>query len=364
MIEIRGLKKSFGDLVVFENIDLTIRKGECVAVIGPSGTGKSVLFRTIVMLEKPDAGSISIDGTDITQTGVDINRVRENIGMVYQGFHLFSHLTGLDNITLAPRRVKKMKRQDAEKKAMELLSLVGLKEKAAAYPHQLSGGQQQRVAIARTMAMEPGIILFDEPTSALDPKMTYEVLSIIRKLAATGMTMLISTHEMEFAKEVAGRVLYLDDRGIYEEGTSQEIFENPKREKTRAFIRQLKTFNYAVTSVDFDSVTMNAEVEVFCRKYAMGSTRIYHTQLVLEELVVEVFRKCYANTPPDIAFHLEYAEHSDELVLVFTFKAPEYNPLAVHGDEMEDLGMILVGKIVRNSDYHFAGGINTITIKL
>jgi polar amino acid transport system ATP-binding protein len=364
MIEIKGLKKSFGNLLVFKDINLKIEKGECVALIGPSGAGKSVLFRTIVLLEEPDEGSVIINGTDITQKNININKVREKLGMVYQGFHLFSHLNVLDNITLALRSVKKQKRPDAEKKAFELLSLVGLKEKAKYYPRQLSGGQQQRIAIARTMAMEPDIILFDEPTSALDPIMTCEVLSIIKKLATMGFTMVISTHEMEFAKEVAHRVLYMDDAGIYEEGTSKEIFENPKREKTKAFINQLKAFRYTVISVDFDRITMNAEIEVFCRKYRITATRIYHIQLVLEELTVEVFNKCYKDITPDIAFNIEYSEYTDELIIKFTFRSAEFNPFVFEGDEIDNLGMSLVSKILKYSEFHYSNGLNNIIIKI
>ena len=224
MIKVSGLTKKFGDLIVFQNINTHINRGECIAIIGPSGMGKSVFLRTITMLEKPDNGSIFINGVDITQKGVDLNRIREKMGMVYQGFHLFSHLNVLENITLAPRLVRKLDFGMAEKRAMELLNMVGLEDKAQSYPHELSGGQQQRIAIARSLAMDPEIILFDEPTSALDPTMTCEVLSIIRKLTKMGLTMLIVTHEMNFAKEVADRIFYMDEGGIYEEGDSLRNF--------------------------------------------------------------------------------------------------------------------------------------------
>jgi polar amino acid transport system ATP-binding protein len=364
MIEIKGLTKKFGDLVVFKDINLKIKKGECIAVIGPSGTGKSVFFRTLALLEKPFAGSVCINEIDITQENINVNKIHEKMGMVYQGFHLFSHLNVIDNITLALKKVKKQKRTVAEKKAMELLSLVGLIEKAKFFPNQLSGGQQQRIAIARTLAMEPDIILFDEPTSALDPKMTCEVLSIIRKLTKTGLTMLIATHEMDFAKEVSDRVLYMDDAGIYEEGTPQEIFENPKREKTKAFINQLKVFSYTITSKDFDIVTMNAEIEIYCRKYNLSRTQSYHVQLILEELIMEVFSKCYKDSSPEIAFHLEYSEYTNEIVINFIFKSAEFNPLKFESENADNLGMFLVGKILKYSDYTYNNGFNKITIKI
>ncbi len=214
MINIHGLSKRYGELEVLKNIDFRVAEGECVAIIGPYGTGKSVFLRTIALLEVPESGNIFIRGTDITQKSVDINKIREKMGMVYQGFHLFSHLNVLDNITLAPRKVRKQPRKEAELKARELLALVGLSEKAESYPHHISGGQQQRIAIARCLAMEPEIMLFDEPTSALDPTMTREVLAIMRKLTKMGLTMIIVTHEMSFAREVADRVIYMDEGGI------------------------------------------------------------------------------------------------------------------------------------------------------
>ncbi len=248
MIRTVNLCKRFGELTVFKDVNIHVQKGECVAVIGPSGTGKSVLFRTLAMLEKPDYGNVLVNGRDITLKDVNINKVRERFGMVYQGFHLFSHLNVLENITLAPLKVKKLGKTEAKNRAKELLSLVGLSDKHSSFPHQLSGGQQQRVAIARSLAMDPDIILFDEPTSALDPSMTGEVLAIIRKLAKSGLTMMISTHEMRFAQDVADRVFFMDEGGVYEEGTADQIFNNPKRERTRMFIRKLKVFSYSIIS--------------------------------------------------------------------------------------------------------------------
>jgi polar amino acid transport system ATP-binding protein len=364
MIRISGLSKKFGDLVVFENINTHILKGECVAVIGPSGTGKSVFFRTIAMLEKPDCGHIFINGVDITQKAVNINQIREKMGMVYQGFHLFSHLNVLDNITLAPRLVKKQIKINAERKAMELLSLVGLAEKATSYPHQLSGGQQQRIAIARSLAMEPEIILFDEPTSALDPTMTSEVLSIIRKLTQMGLTLLIVTHEMNFAKEIANRIFYFDEGGIYEEGTPLEIFDHPKKEKTKAFINRLKVFNYQIMSRSFDHVKMNAEIEIFCQKYNLGAKQVYHIQLFLEELILVIFANCFKNATPTIEITISYSDETTETTVVVTYQANNYNPFHFEKEDPDNLGMNLITRMSKKYEHHYEKDLNTVHVKL
>lgn len=362
MIEITGLSKRFGNYTVFSNISARVKAGECIAVIGPSGSGKSVFFRTVAGLEQPDAGHIVINGADITSKGVNINKIREKMGMVYQGFHLFSHLNVMDNITLAPRKVKKQDKTTAEKKALELLSLVGLVEKAGQYPHQLSGGQQQRIAIARCMAMEPEIILFDEPTSALDPKMTYEVLAIIRKLAKMGLTTMIATHEMEFAREVADRVFYFDEGTLYEEGSPEEIFGNPQREKTRAFIRKLKVFNYQIHSKDFDYVSMNADIEVFCNKHGLSSEQSYFIRLILEELIVVLFKKLYTPSPPDIKIMVWCEEKLDEVSIQMDYRGDSLNPLEYSGDEEEDLGILMVNRIAKKAEHGYKEASNKLFI--
>lgn len=364
MITVSGLSKRFGSLTVLENVDVQISKGECIAIIGPSGTGKSVFLRSIAMLEKPDNGNIYINGTDITQKEVDINHVREKMGMVYQGFHLFSHLNVLDNITLAPRWVKKQDKKEAEKKAMELLSMVGLIEKAAGYPHELSGGQQQRIAIARCLAMEPEIMLLDEPTSALDPSMTGEVLAIIRKLTKMGLTMLIVTHEMNFARDVADRVFFMDEGGIYEEGTPEEIFDNPQKEKTKAFITRLKTFNYEIRSIGFDMVAMNAQIEIFCQKYKIEGKQVYRIQLLLEELIMEIINNCYKASPPDIGYALSYSDENNEISISMHYRGDIFNPFALSGDDIDDLGMILISGFSDKREHSYENGFNKINIKL
>ena len=239
MIEIKDLHKSFGDLEVLKGITETIKDGEIVSIIGPSGSGKSTFLRCINLLEEPTSGHIIIDGQEITDPKTDINKMREDLGMVFQRFNLFPHKTVLENIILAPIKVKGIAQAEAEKTARELLQRVGLLDKADSYPAALSGGQQQRVAIARALAMHPKIMLFDEPTSALDPEMVGEVLAVIRQLTETGMTMLIVTHEMGFAREVCDRVFFMDQGYIMEQGTPEEIFNNPKEPRTQDFLAKV-----------------------------------------------------------------------------------------------------------------------------
>ncbi|MBQ2001447.1 MAG: amino acid ABC transporter ATP-binding protein [Clostridia bacterium] len=235
-VVVKNLHKSFGDLDVLNGIDLEIDEGEVVCLIGPSGSGKSTFLRCLNRLEDSTDGTIEVDGFEISDKKLNINKVRENIGMVFQQFNLFSHLTVKKNIMLAPTDLKKMTKAEAEEKAMELLRRVGLEDKANVYPRQLSGGQQQRVAIARALAMNPDIMLFDEPTSALDPEMVGEVLAVMRELAEQGMTMVVVTHEMGFARDVADRVIFMADGVIVEQGTPDEIFTNPKNQRTREFL--------------------------------------------------------------------------------------------------------------------------------
>ncbi len=239
MIEVKGLQKHFGDLQVLNGIDEKINDGEVVVVIGPSGSGKSTFLRCLTLLEEPTAGQVIIDGQQINAPGVDINKVRQNIGMVFQHFNLFPHLTVRRNITLAPVKLKKMTPEQADAKAMELLTKVGLADKADVYPAQISGGQKQRVAIARALAMEPKYMLFDEPTSALDPEMVGEVLDVMKRLAISGMTMVVVTHEMGFAREVGDRILFIDEGVVMEQGKPADFFSNPQNERTRSFLSKV-----------------------------------------------------------------------------------------------------------------------------
>ena len=235
MIELKDVRKSFGKNEVLKGINLHVDKGEVVVIIGPSGSGKSTVLRTMNYLEEPTSGQVIVDGMDLSDKN-KLNAVRTEVGMVFQNFNLFPHMTVLDNLTLAPVNVRKMDKKEAQDIAMKLLERVGLADKAQMYPDSLSGGQKQRVAIARALAMKPKVMLFDEPTSALDPEMVREVLDVMKSLADEGMTMVIVTHEMEFARDVADHVIFMDGGTIAEEGTPQDVFENPKNERTRAFL--------------------------------------------------------------------------------------------------------------------------------
>ncbi|MDR0880057.1 MAG: amino acid ABC transporter ATP-binding protein [Clostridioides sp.] len=239
MINIKNLTKKFGDLTVLKNIDLEIKKGEILVIVGPSGSGKSTLLRCMNLLEVPTGGEVIFEGKNIADKKVNIDSVRQKIGMVFQNFNLFPHKSVIDNIKLAPIKLGKMSDKEATEKAETLLKRVGLFEKKDGYPSQLSGGQKQRIAIARALAMEPDMMLFDEPTSALDPEMVGEVLDVIKELAKEGMTMAIVTHEMGFAKEVADRVIFVDQGSILEDGTPEQVFENPKSDRTKDFLRKV-----------------------------------------------------------------------------------------------------------------------------
>ena len=239
MIKVANLYKNFGKLEVLKNISAEIHKGDIVAIIGPSGSGKSTFLRCLNRLEEPTAGHIYVKGEDLMAPGTDINKVREKVGMVFQHFNLFPHKTVLENLTLSPMKLKGYSQEEANKKAMILLDKVGLREKADAYPNQLLGGQKQRIAIARALAMEPEVMLFDEPTSALDPEMIKEVLDVMRDLAKEGMTMLIVTHEMGFARNVANRLFFMDRGDILEDTTPAELFDNPKHERTKEFLEKV-----------------------------------------------------------------------------------------------------------------------------
>ena len=239
MIKIKNLKKSYGKLEVLKGINTEIREGEVISIIGPSGSGKSTFLRCINRLEEPTSGEIFIHGTNILQKNVNINKIRENVGMVFQHFNLYPHKTVLENIILGPVKLKKISKVEAEKKAIELLKKVGLEDKKDVYPNKLSGGQKQRVAIARALAMDPQFMLFDEPTSALDPEMIGEVLIVMKELAQAGMTMIVVTHEMGFARNVANRVFFMDGGYILEDAAPSEVFENPKNDRTKEFLRKV-----------------------------------------------------------------------------------------------------------------------------
>lgn len=359
MIQIQNLYKSFGNLGVLNGINAEISDGECIALIGGSGAGKSVFLRCLAMLETPDEGHIIIDGQDITAPGVNLNKVRERMGMVYQGFHLFSHLNVLDNITLAPRKIMKLPKAEAEHRAMELLELVGLSSKAKAMPRQLSGGQSQRIAIARCLAMNPKIILFDEPTSALDPAMTGEVLAIIRSLLGRGITMLLVTHEMKFAEDAASRVFFLDEGTIYEQGTPAQIFHSPHKPKTIRMIKKLKLFEMEISERNFDWIAMFSRVRQFCEKYGLTKWMLFTVQLVLEEILTVLLNTYFSQSNPKIHFTLEYSETDKSMELHVFYHGKNVNIFTDGMDEVQQ--KILAGKC-RSRTHTYNDGINEIQL--
>jgi ABC-type polar amino acid transport system ATPase subunit len=258
VIRLEGIHKSFGDNVVLDGIDLSVEASETLVVIGPSGSGKSTLLRCINLLEPVDSGRVFFEGEELTRRGVKLPQVRQRIGIVFQQFNLFPHLRVIDNLTLGARRVKKMPRKEAEARALDLLGRVGLPEKAREYPHQLSGGQQQRVAIARALVMEPRVMLFDEVTSALDPELVGEVLVVMRDLAKSGMTMVVVTHEMQFAREVGDRLVFMDEGHIVEEGVPADVLDRPKQERTKKFLRRSLQMAHSLEEL---TITEEGEVE-------------------------------------------------------------------------------------------------------
>ena len=361
MITVRNLSKVFGQLTVLSNVNAEINKGEIISIIGPSGAGKSTFLRCLNLLEVPSGGEIIIDGINLLARDTDIPKMRMKMGMVFQSFNLFSHLMVIENVMIGQIELLKMGRQAAYDESMRLLALVGLAEKALAYPDELSGGQKQRAAIARTLSMKPEIVLFDEPTSALDPTMVSEVLSVIRRLAEQGMTMMIVTHEMKFARDVSSRVLYMDEGCIYEEGTPEDIFHSPKREKTRAFIHRIRSVRFEIHSKDFDHFSLNIGIEQFGQKQMLRHKQIYNIQLALEELI---FNKLFAKyEKPLISIKVEYTEDSKDVEIALTYTGSDYNPFA-EKEDAEDASMHILRNITRDLSHSFADNCNNLAFKI
>lgn len=316
MITVKHLSKTYDNLgapvTVLRDVNCEINKGEVISIIGPSGTGKSTFLRCLNMLETPTSGEIIIDGVNILDKKADISKVRRKMGMVFQNFNLFNHLSILDNVTVGPRKLLGMSRAEAEEQGMELLKMVGLSSKANSMPSDLSGGQKQRVAIARCLSMKPEIILFDEPTSALDPTMVGEVLSVIRQLAQQGMTMAIVTHEMQFARDVSSRILFMNEGIIYEDDTPDVIFNKPKLPATTAFINKIRGINVTVSGRDCDMFSIEDSIERFCMKYAVGNEVSERTKTVVREMIMNVL-------PMDgeVEVHVDYSEKKERIYVTF-----------------------------------------------
>lgn len=325
MIRISHLRKEYPNVTPLRDVNVTINKGDVISIIGPSGTGKSTLIRCLNLLETPTSGEIWVDEQCITDKKCDINKIRQKMGMVFQSFNLFQHMNIIENIMAAPMDLLKKPKQQAYDDGMKLLRTVGLADKAMNYPDELSGGQKQRVAIARTLAMEPEIILFDEPTSALDPTMVGEVQAVIRDLARRGLTMMIVTHEMRFAREVANRVFYMDDGGVYEDGTPDEIFDHPKKEKTIRFIRHIKVFENLITSKDFDFIGFNTGLEEFGRKSQISQKAIYRAQSVFEELCVQIILPALSDTFR-LNVAIEYSQDDETVGMQIRYDGARFDP--------------------------------------
>ncbi len=354
MIRIDNLSKNYGDLEVLKGINAIIRKGEVISVIGHSGTGKSTFLRCLNLLEVPSGGSIEIDGISLLNKKTNVPRIRQRMGMVFQSFNLYTHLPVIENLVIAPVKLLGKTKKEAAVKAMELLKLVGLAEKAFSFPDELSGGQKQRVAIARCLAMEPEILLFDEPTSALDPVMVSEVLAVIRRLAHEGMTMIIVTHEMEFARKISTRVFYMDDGIIYEEGTPEQIFDHPRKEKTQAFINLIRSLNFHLTSSDYDLYAIQAEMKAFCDKYFLPKRVTEFTLLVAEELLL------MQKKITDASLRFSYSEKEGAINLECANKGDRDNPLL----NEDDIGLKIILGRCKSAEYSYEDGRNILHLTI
>ena len=352
LLKIEHLRKEYENITPIKDLSLEVEEGEVISIIGPSGTGKSTLLRCINQLEEPTSGTVIFDGETITDPDCDIAHVRRKMGMVFQQFNLFANCNVIENIISAPIKLLKIPRAEALENGMALLQRIGLSAKADSYPDELSGGQQQRVAIARAVAMNPRILLFDEPTSALDPAMIAEILAMVRQLAKSGMTMMIVTHEMRFARDVSTRVLYLDEGGIYEDGTPEQIFEHPVREKTRQFIRRLKSLPFDIPSYDaFDFQGILSEIEHFGKEIILPPVAIRILQLLFEETVMQSIIP-HINSQENgypIRCIIEHSETYGTTSLSIDYGGDSYNPIL----EGNPLSAKLVEGITSQVEYTF-----------
>ena len=345
IIHIASLKKSYGTFDVLRDINIDVHKGEVISIIGPSGTGKSTFLRCLNLLETPTSGSILIDGQDILSQQADVPMLRRRMGMVFQSFNLFNGMSVLDNICLAPMQLLGKSREEAEQQAMELLQMVGLVERAGAMPDQLSGGQKQRVAIARALAMEPEILLFDEPTSALDPTMVSEVLGVMTRLARRGMTMIVVTHEMRFARQVSSRVLFFAEGIVYEDGTPDQLFEHPQRERTRQFIQQIHETVFNIDSEHFDWFAMMSQMEQFCQQYNLSHQQITSVLHVVDESLT-ILNSNGRSIKPGTSLTLSYTEKDDTLQLIIN--SPEAINKDVFDADSDDLAITILRNFCRD----------------
>lgn len=361
MISIQHLHKSYGDFTPLKDVNAEIRKGDVISIIGPSGAGKSTLLRCLNRLEEPTFGTILVNGIDIGAKDCRLNLVRQKMGMVFQNFNLFQHMNVIENIMYAPMKLRGMSREEAYEQGMRLLRTVGLADKEKSYPDELSGGQKQRIAIARTLAMDPEIILFDEPTSALDPTMVGEVLAVIRRLAGEGMTMLIVTHEMRFAENVSNRVFYLDEGIIYEEGTPDQIFHHPQKERTRHFINGLDGFRRTFCKEKLDYLGLISDVETFAMSKMLAPRFLHRLEAVMEEVYLQTMLPLLGQQTK-VHFVLEYADRQETCSLRFCWEDAPVNPLL----NMDELSRKLAEYAAQDITYRYTeeeGNVVSITVQ-
>lgn len=359
LIHIEHLSKEYPNVRPLTDVNTVINRGDVITIIGPSGTGKSTLLRCINRLETLTDGKIAVFGMDTSDKKTDLRMLRRRMGMVFQSFNLFGHLTVIENVILAPTVLKGIPKQEAVENGVRLLRMVGMAEKALNYPDELSGGQKQRVAIARTLAMNPEIVLFDEPTSALDPTMVGEVLSVMKRLALEGLTMMIVTHEMQFARDVSTRIFYMDEGVIYEEGAPDEIFDHPMRDKTRAFVQRLKTLRLSVESQDYDFIGMSESIRQFGEKNLLSRRQVDSLRRVYEEILAQnILRTQGAEYP--ITISVEYSEKEDRLEMRFAWSGEQYDPM----EEGDALSLKLVKAAVRGHSYDYTDGVNRLMLKI
>ena len=356
MIQISHLRKEYPNVTPLKDVNCEINKGDVISIIGPSGTGKSTFLRCLNQLEKPTSGTVIFEGEEITDPKCRMEKVRQKMGMVFQSFNLFANLNIIDNITYAPVKLLGMSKEKAREEGMELLARVGLAEKANNFPDELSGGQKQRVAIARAIAMKPEVILFDEPTSALDPTMVGEVLHVIRSLAEEGMTMLIVTHEMRFAKDVSTRVFYMDEGGIYEEGTPKQIFEDPQKPKTRVFIKRLKQLNLTIENAHFDYVSCLSGIEQFGKNNKINEKTVNDLQLIFEEVIKQGITNRKGVFPVEVT--MEYSGADESVSVRAEYGGEDLDPLT----QADEISSAIVKGVAPEIKHTFEEGKNRITL--
>ncbi len=359
LIEIEHLRKEYPNAVPLKDVNATIKRGEIITIIGPSGTGKSTLMRCINRLEIPTSGCIKVFGEDTGDKKSNLRLLRQKMGMVFQSFNLFGHMSVIENVMLAPMVLKKESKEYAYQNAIRILKMVGMAEKALSFPDELSGGQKQRVAIARTIAMDPEIVLFDEPTSALDPTMVGEVLSVIKDLAKNGMTMMIVTHEMKFAHDVSTRIFYMDQGVIYEDGTPQEVFDNPKKDRTRAFVKRLKVLSLSIESPDYDFISMSEKLQTYGEKNMFGKKRTMALRLLFEEIAsLNIIPNSSLSFPLSVS--AEYDDANDLLEMRFEWNGTEYNPLL----KADEISIKLINAQIKSSKFIYEDGRNKLILSL